>query len=350
MTSRRTLAGAGMLAAGLAAGGLVRAILEPARGQGGDASGATPELLAGPASWPPGTRHHRLEVSDGAVVHVAEAGAGRAVLLVHGIALSAGVWSGQLRSLPRRGFRVLAMDLRGHGRSGVGTGGLSFERVAADIAEVAEALGLSDAVVVGHSMGAMAVLRLLATDPALASGEGWVAALALVATSARPAAGRGVPGVRLALFASRPALAVAANLARLLSGPTLPDHEVADPIAAVTFAGHADPGAVRFVRRVSAGVPARTTVELALRAVRLDHSGVLASITVPTAVVFGTDDLVTPPGHARTLAASIPGSELVELTGCGHEVMLERPSELEAVIADLASRSAVGHLAGGGRG
>ena len=349
MSARRSIAGAGVLAAGLAGGSLVRAVLDPAR-RVGRAPDGTADRLAGPASWPPGTRHHRLTVSDGAVVHVAEAGVGRPVLLVHGIALSAGVWSGQLRRLPRRGLRVLAMDLRGHGRSGVGTGGLAFDRVAADIAEVAEALGLSDVVVVGHSMGAMAVLRLLTTDPALAQGEGWVAAVALVATSARPAAGRGIPGLRLALFASRPALAVAANLARLLSGPTLPDHEAADPIAAVTFAGQPDPGAVRFVRRVSAGVPARTTVELALRTVRLDHSGGLASIAVPTVVVFGTDDLVTPPGHARSLAASIPGSELVELEGCGHEVMLERPDELEAVIADLVARSGGERLAGGGRG
>ncbi len=349
MSGRRTLAGAGVVAAGLAGGALARAVLTSGR-RDGTAPEGTRDRLAGPASWPPGTRHHRLTVSDGAVLHVAEAGAGRPVLLVHGIALSAGVWSGQLRRLSCRGFRVLAMDLRGHGRSGVGSAGLDFDRVAADIAEVADRLGVRDVVVVGHSMGAMAVLRLLATDPALARGEGWVGALALVATSARPLAGRGVPGLRLALLASRPALAVAANFARLLSGPTLLDHEAADPIAAVAFAGHPDPSAVRLVRRVSAGVPARTTVELALRTVRLDQAGGLAAIAVPTVVVAGTDDLITPPSHARVLASLIPGAELVELEGCGHEVMLERPGQLEAVVAALAARAGGGRVAGGGRG
>lgn len=349
MTARRTLTGAGVVAAGLAGGAVARAVLAPGRRERSCPDGIG-DRLAGPAGWPPGTRHHRLTASDGAVLHVAEAGSGRPVLLVHGIALSAGVWSGQLRRLPRLGLRVIAIDLRGHGRSGVGTGGLDLDRVAADIAEVAEALGLSDAVVVGHSMGAMVVLRLLATDPVLAAGGGWIAALGLVATSARPAAGRGVPGLRLALFASRPLLAVAANLARLLTGPTLPDHDAADPIAAVTFAGDPDPGAVRLVRRVSAGVPARTTAELALRAVRLDQAAGLAAIAVPTVVVVGTDDLVTPPGHARALVAAIPGAELVELDGCGHEVMLERPEALEAVVADLVARSAGGRLVGGGRG
>ena len=350
MSGRRTLAGAGAVAAGLAGAALVRAVVFPGRREPGP-SGADGSQPAEPAAWPPGARHHRIVVSDGAVLHVAEAGAGRPVLLVHGMALSAAVWSGQLLRLPRLGLRVLAVDLRGHGRSGIGSGGLAFDRVAADIGEVAEHLGLRDVVLVGHSIGAMAVLRLLAVDPPLASGESWVAALVLVATSARPAGGRGIPGLRLALLASRPALEMAANLSRLLVGPTLIDHEAVDPIAAVTFGEHAEPAAVGVVRRVSAAVPARTTLELALRAAaRLDQRSCLAGIAVPTAVVVGTDDLVTPPSHARELASAIPGAELVELDGCGHEVMLESPERLEAVISALACGTGRGRAAGGGGG
>ncbi|MHB1930624.1 MAG: alpha/beta fold hydrolase, partial [Acidimicrobiales bacterium] len=280
-------------------------------------------------------------VADGASIHVAQRGpaTGRPVLLLHGITLSAGVWVEQVRRLPDAGMRVVAMDLRGHGESTIGRAGLALDRVTADIVEVVDRLELTDVVLVGHSMGGMAALRLLGRTPSLARGEGWLAALGLVATSARPALGRGVPGARLAVSAIGPALTGAAALARLVPTPTLPDSEVADPIAALTFSAHAAPGAVRLIRRATARVPAATTIELLAELVRLDEMVALAETRVPATVVVGRDDLITPPRHSRALAAAVAGAQLVELADCGHMVMLERPGELDDAILALAARA-----------
>lgn len=354
VTGRRTLAGAGVVAGvatAVAGGAVARQLLRGGSGTGSGSGGPGGVGEAGQLGlpvWPPGTRHREVATSDGATLHVAERGRGRSVLLLHGIALSAGVWSEQLRRLPERGFRVVALDLRGHGSSGIGREGLALDRLTADIEEVVQQLRLTDVVVVGHSMGGMALLRLLATDPPLARGERWLQALALVATSAQPATGRGIPGARLALTLAKPALTGVATAARFLPTPTLPNHEVADPIAALTFAEHPAPAAVRLIRRVSAGVPARTTVELLAQLVRLDEARGLAALAVPTTVVVGAGDLITPPRHARALAERIAGAELVELEGCGHIVMLERPAELDEVIVALAARSARPGGAGSG--
>ena len=346
LTPRRTLAGAGVLAAGLAGGVAARQALlrRPRRAQLPAEAGSVIPL------WPSGTRHRALSVADGATIHVAERGptTGRPVLLLHGITLSAGIWVEQLRRLPDAGMRVIAVDLRGHGESTIGRDGLALDRLTADVVEVAEQLSLGDALLVGHSMGGMAALRLLSTAPSLARGEGWLSALALVATSARPALGWGLPGARLAVSAIGPALRGAAALVCLLPTPTLPDSEAADPLAALSFAEHPEAGAVRLTRRATARVPAGTTMELLAELVRLDETVALAQTRVPTTVVVGRDDLITPPRHARALAAAIHGAELVELDRCGHMVMLECPDELAAAILELAARSPAGSLRGQG--
>jgi 3-oxoadipate enol-lactonase len=74
--------------------------------------------------------------------------------------------------------------------------------------------------------------------------------------------------------------------------------------------------------------------------VPFDARDVLASIRVPTTVVVGDHDVITPPDQSETLAAGIPGAELIILRGCGHMVMLERPAELDDAILSLAKRAA----------
>lgn len=348
LTPRRTLAGAGIAAAGVAGGVVARRLLvrRPRASQLPSVAGSVATL------WPAGTQHETVATADGALIHVAVSGpaAGRPVLLVHGITLSAGIWVEQLRRLPEHGLRAVAVDLRGHGSSTIGADGLALDRVTADLVDVVDALRLDGVVLVGHSMGGMAALRLLSAQPALARGQGWLSALGLVATSARPALGRGIPGARLAVSALGPLLSGAALVARRLPAPTLPDSEVGDPIAALTFAERPERDAVRLTRRATAGVPVSTTIELLAELVRLDETVALGETRVPTTVVVGTDDLITPPRHARALAAAIEGATLLELPHCGHMVMLERPGELDDCIVALAGRAAGEAPAGGAQG
>ena len=71
----------------------------------------------------------------------------------------------------------------------------------------------------------------------------------------------------------------------------------------------------------------------------LDFSARLADLDVPTLVIVGSADLVTPPRDARQIADLIPGAELVELPRAGHMIMYERTDELDRLLIDFAHRA-----------
>jgi pimeloyl-ACP methyl ester carboxylesterase len=293
---------------------------------------------------PAGVREHQIAVSDGGSVYVVEhgpagpagPGGGRPVLLLHGVTLSSAVWHYQLRDLAAAGHRVAALDFRGHGRSLAGSEGYTIDRLAADVEEVTAALGFEGLVVAGHSMGGMVALRMLARDPALAAGAGRVGALMLAATSASPVRHRGVPLARGLVAAARPLLMRSAALSARLPGPTLPANDLAFLLARITFGDAASPGEVSFTGSLTSEVPARVSAALVLDIVRFDAEAVLDSIRLPTVVVVGDHDLMTPVSHAKAMAAAIPGSSLEVLAGCGHMVMLERRTEVNQLLTGLA--------------
>ncbi len=275
-------------------------------------------------------------------------GGGRPLLLLHGITLSSAVWHYQLRDLAAAGHRVAALDFRGHGRSQAGTEGYTIDRLAADVEEVSVALGLEGLVLAGHSMGGMVALRMLARDPALAAGGGRVAALMLAATSASPVRRRGVPLARNLVAAARPLLMRSAALTSRLPGPTLPANDLAFLLARITFGGEASPGEVSFTGSLTSEVAARVSAALLLEILRFDEDAVLGSIRLPTTVVVGDHDLMTPVRHAEAMAAAIPGASLEVLAGCGHMVMLERRQEVDRLLARLAGVGVGAGVAGAG--
>ena len=313
---------------------------------------AVADLPAGPeraplAVLPDGVEVLWLTLSDGTRLRVLARGDGPPVVLLHGITLSADVWFKQLRDLGDAGFRVVAPDLRGHGQSTVGTGGLLLDRVTDDIAEMLAELDLDDVILVGHSMGGMVALRLLTRHDAGAgrkpardrAAARRIRALALVATSASPVVGRGVPGARAVIALAGPVLGATGRLTSSLRGSLLPDTAVGDPLARVAFGSSPSPADVRLVRRATAAVPTRIAASLLLQLVSFDAEKRLGRVAVPATVLVGTADVMTPLRHAETLAGDIPGAELVVLPDCGHMVMLERPVDTAAAIVALAVRA-----------
>ena len=292
---------------------------------------------------------HTLTLSDGWVVRVVERGPkdGPPVLLLHGITLGAAVWPYQLARLPHAGLRVIALDMRGHGLSGgavageetgTGDGPPTMERMATDVAEVMDQLDLEGVTLVGHSMGGMVALLLLGSDPELATGAGRIRSLVLAATSANASRHRGVPGLGDVMAAAQPLLSSASGLAARLPGPTLPANDLAFLLARITFGDHSSPQQVAFTGKLTSEVPVRVSAGLMLEILRFDAESVLPGIRLPTTVVVGDRDMMTPLPHAEYLTEHIPGAELVVLAGCGHMLMLERPDELDRVIAARAGR------------
>lgn len=291
---------------------------------------------------------HTVTVSDGWVVGAVERGPkdGRPVLLLHGITLGTGVWPYQLTGLADEGLRVISVDLRGHGHSGGGSGdrpdgpapAMTLDRMAADVAEVLESLDLDGVTVVGHSMGGMVLLKLLGAEPALAAGEGRISALVLAGTTANATRRRGLPGLSDAIALASPLITSASGLAARLPGPTLPANDLAFLLARVTFGDHPSPAQVAFIGQMASDVPVRVSAELLLQIVRFNAEDVLGRIRLPTTVVVGDHDLMTPLPQSEDLARRIPGAELVVLEGCGHMLMLERPDDLNRVILSMVAR------------
>src|SRR2546430_768697 len=94
-----------------------------------------------------------ITVKDGTTIYYKDWGKGPVVTFSHGWPLSSDAWAGQMHFLAQNGFRVVAHDRRGHGRSGQASSGNDMNAYADDLAAVIEALDLKDATLVGHSTG-----------------------------------------------------------------------------------------------------------------------------------------------------------------------------------------------------
>jgi pimeloyl-ACP methyl ester carboxylesterase len=111
---------------------------------------------------------HRSVSANGTRFHVAEAGDGPLVLLLHGFPEFWWAWRHQLASLPAAGFRAVAVDLRGYGGSDKPPRGYDLVTAAADAAGLIRALGEANAVVVGHGWGGLIAWTLAAYHPKVA--------------------------------------------------------------------------------------------------------------------------------------------------------------------------------------
>jgi non-heme chloroperoxidase len=103
----------------------------------------------------------RITTKDGTQIYYKDWGAGQSVVFSHGWPLSADAWEDQMIFLAARGYRCIAHDRRGHGRSGQPWDGNDMDTYADDLAELVEALDLRDAIHIGHSTGGGEVTRYI---------------------------------------------------------------------------------------------------------------------------------------------------------------------------------------------
>jgi non-heme chloroperoxidase len=305
---------AAVLAAGAAAGaaGVLAARRVDARWAGADDPCRPEERLL-----PPG-QNGTVTTDDGAELAVSVCGAGPDVVLSHCWTGGREVWAPVAHRLLDAGHRVVLYDQRGHGSSTVGSDGFTIPRLGRDLRAVLEEVDARGAVLAGHSMGGMTI-QALASDHAGVVDER-VASIVLVATAASGLS-RGRADPAMVRQVSSPAVE------RLMRSP----------------AGHAfvRMSVGRSVRRndllttrdlfVACAPDVRSGWLTAMQAMDLREG--IASVGVPTTVLVGSRDRLTPARRAAELATAIRGSNLVTLPDAGHMLPLETPDEVAQAIA-----------------
>lgn len=233
-------------------------------------------------------------------------GEGPAILFIHGYPLDRSIWRAQIDAL--EGFRRIAPDLRGMGQSDAPDLGYSMSIYAADLAALLDVLGVDEVVLCGLSMGGYIALEFLRQRRSRVRG------LVLMDTRAEA----DTPEIRR----SRDA---AAATAKERGAAAIADAMLPKVLAAATLGRR--PDLAERLRSLMAGTPVPGIVG-ALAAMR-DREGSEALLEtlapIPTLVVVGEADGVTPPAQARAMAAAIPGAKLAIIPGAGHLPPLEQP-------------------------
>jgi len=271
-----------------------------------------------------------IGTEDGGTIHLLQRGEGRPVLFLHGVTLSAKVWAYQLQELASS-YRVIAVDLRGHGLSKPGSSGTTIEQMADDLERVLDALDLTGAIVVGHSMGGMVAIEYALTHHPKMPNR--VDGLLLVATSAKPLMplnGNALP-VKVATWLLNAYLAKRASNQQ----QPLPGGDIAAWLSRAAFGRYPLPAHVQVTQLMFQAMHPRSLSDILPSLAGFDRSNELREIELPTLVLVGTADLLTSPFHAKALASRIPRSSLKVLSGAGHMLMLEEPGELARAIREM---------------
>ena len=254
----------------------------------------------------------------GVEIQYADKGQGPAVLFLHGFPLSLGMWDAQ-EALSDR-YRIVRFDARGHGGSGVGDSALTMDRIAEDAAVLIEQLRLGPVILAGCSMGGYAAFAFAQKHPSLLRG------LVLVDTKAgadTPEARKGRGELAAKVMKDGPPAALEAFLPKLVGETTKATR--ADVVAKIKDMVLATPK--QGISDALHGIAARQ-----------DSTPFLREIAVPTLVICGEEDVITPRAEAEILQKGIAGAELAMIPKSGHLPSMETPEEFNAVLGKFLSR------------
>ncbi|WP_067683446.1 alpha/beta fold hydrolase [Nocardia miyunensis] len=299
-------------------------------------------------------RARTVVTEDGVALAVRECGpedAPATVVFVHGFCNSMESFHFQRRDLEKQWgprVRMIFFDLRGHGRSGEShVRGCTVPQLGRDLVEVVRACAPDGPLMlVGHSMGGMAILAAAAQFPELFDAR--VRAVALLSTAAAEVAEAGV--TQLLRSPAVDGFRVAAHTApALMQAGRVAARHVINPILHVSsFHGDVSPTLSRFTTSMIDRTPVATVVKF-LEALHVhDESAALPTLApLPELVLGGTHDMVIPFRNSVALARRLPDADLVRVTDAAHMVHLQYPDLVNAALDRLLLRG--GLLGAGGK-
>jgi len=262
-----------------------------------------------------------ITTRDGTTIYYKDWGTGPVVTFSHGWPLNADAWDGQMLFLAQKGFRVVAHDRRGHGRSSQPSSGNDMNGYADDLGAVIEALDLKNATLVGHSTGGGEVARYIGRH-----GTKRVARAVLIAA---------VPPIMLKSAANPEGLPI--EVFDAIRAGVAGDRSQFYKELAVQFYGANRPGA-----KVSQGVldqfwlwsmqaGANGAYESVKAFSETDFTEDLEKIDVPTLVVHGEDDQIVPvKDSAKKSAKLIKGAKEIYYPGAPHGITATHQDQVNA--------------------
>ena len=259
-------------------------------------------LASGPTA--PATRQHPL----------------RTVVLLHAFPLQARMWESTLGAMPD-GWRAIAPDLRGLGESplpGANTHRLTDR--AGDVIDLLDHLEITEAVVIGCSMGGYVLFEMLKSAPSYMSAVGLV--------STRPGAdneeGRKNRAKAIEVVEREGVDAIATQMIPKLLGATTQRDR---------------PDLMEHVRRlIDANSAEAITSAIKAMMDRSDSTPTLAKIGVPTLIVAGAEDVLIPPSEAEAMHRAIPTSRCEIMSFAGHLPNMEQPETFNALLAEFLQK------------
>ena len=270
-----------------------------------------------------------VTTDDKTKLYVKDWGSGRPVILLHGWPLSSDSWDDQAMAIADAGYRAIAYDRRGFGRSSQPWSGYDYDTLTDDLAAVIEQTGAQDAVLAGFSMGGGEVARYMSRH-----GGKSVAKAVLISsvvpfmlkTDDNPAGtdqavfdkmAQGMKDDRASFFGS---------FFKDFFGVSVLSHAVSQEL-------------LEWARSVSMQASLKATLACAKSFATTDFRGDLSAFKVPTLIIHGTEDKIVPIDAAgRAAAKGIAGSTLIEYDGAPHGLFATEKDRLTKDLLDFIKR------------
>ncbi|MGB9786325.1 MAG: alpha/beta fold hydrolase [Infirmifilum uzonense] len=249
--------------------------------------------------------HKYTTSKDGVKLHYVVAGEGRPIFFVHGLGESFLTWRPQITFFKDKGFRVIALDLRGHGESQVPSKRVTMEGFALDVQSVLEAEGIEKAYMVGYSMGALVLLEFYKVSQTFFD--------------------------KLVLEATAPEYPPA--MTEILENMSM--HEIAQQVAEFAVSPVASQELKREIYEIVSRTDKRVYIQSAETATEKSYRSIIQSLKVPTLFISGELDYISPPEVVEEMSRLVSNSRKVVMRGVGHMPHREKPDEYNSILLEF---------------
>jgi pimeloyl-ACP methyl ester carboxylesterase len=264
-----------------------------------------------------------ITTDDGTRLSTVSMGSGTPVVLAHGFAIDMHEWNVIAEDLVRRGFRVIAFDQRGHGRSDIGSQGVGSRQMVDDYLAILRDYDVTGGILVGHSMGGFLAIRALVEQPTALARH--LRGCVLMATFAGD--------VNRKNFQNRVQIPM---IQSGVMGKMIRSNAAAAFLAKSVMGDEKHPQMMDAFIDTFRRTDLQQLVPILTAFVKEDRYGELGNISLPCRIVVGEKDKTTPPFHTDWLHEGIKGSTLRRIPGKGHMLNWEAPEILVEEIVALA--------------